>query len=116
MNSASLLCVLGGEKQRIAIARCLLKDAPIVVLDEATSSLDPETEAQFVMLMRSNAMRHKTFIMIAHRLSSVRHADRIIVLGKGGRLLEQGTHDALMAIPNGRYRWMYLQGDATTPE
>lgn len=101
----------GGEKQRIAIARCLLKDAPIIVLDEATSSLDPGTEAQFVSLMRSSEMKNKTFLMIAHRLTSVRHADLIVVLGKGGVVLESGSHDTLMQIPNGKYRSMYLQSD-----
>jgi subfamily B ATP-binding cassette protein MsbA len=84
----------GGERQRISIARALLKNAPILVLDEATSSLDAESEA-LVQRALQNLMEGRTTIVIAHRLSTVRRADRIIVLG-GGRIRETGTHEELV--------------------
>lgn len=85
----------GGEAQRIALARAILKDAPIVVLDEATAFADPENE---LLIQRAfeRLTRGKTVLMIAHRLSTVRNADQILVLD-GGRLAEQGTHDQLLA-------------------
>lgn len=87
----------GGEKQRISIARTMLKDAPIVVLDEATASVDPENEAELQKAI--NALTHnKTIIMIAHRLKTVRHADQIVVLD-GGKIVQQGTHEELAAKP-----------------
>jgi ATP-binding cassette subfamily B protein len=90
----------GGEKQRVGIARTLLKDPPILILDEATSALDTETEADIAHEL--NAMGHgRSTIVIAHRLSTVADADRIIVL-EDGRLVEEGTHDALLAR-GGRY-------------
>ncbi len=84
----------GGEKQRISIARALLKDAPIVLLDEATANVDPENEAQLQAAI-DELTRDKTVIMIAHKLSTVRNANRIWVLDKG-RIIQQGTHGELM--------------------
>jgi subfamily B ATP-binding cassette protein MsbA len=86
----------GGERQRIAIARALLKNAPILILDEATSSLDSEAERQ-VQEALEHLMANRTTLVIAHRLSTVRRADRIAVLVHG-RIVEEGTHAQLMAI------------------
>ncbi|MFW2850686.1 ABCB family ABC transporter ATP-binding protein/permease [Sphingomonas sp. TX0543] len=85
----------GGEKQRVAIARTLLKDPPILILDEATSALDSRTEAEIMATLES-IERGRTTIVIAHRLSTVVHADRIVVL-EAGRIVEQGTHAQLLA-------------------
>ena len=85
----------GGERQRVAIARAFLADAPILVLDEATSSLDVETEAQ-VQAATEELMRGRTTIVIAHRLSTIRHADRILVF-QDGRIVEEGRHGELVA-------------------
>ena len=84
----------GGEKQRISIARALLKDAPVVLLDEATSSLDPENEV-FIQQAISALVEEKTVVVIAHRLQSVSNADQIVVLD-GGNISEVGTHETLL--------------------
>lgn len=94
----------GGERQRLAIARALLKNAPILILDEATSSLDTESELA-VQSALENLMRGRTTLVIAHRLSTVRNADRIIVISDG-RIVEEGNHEQLMAL-NGEYRRLY---------
>lgn len=86
----------GGQRQRIALARAILKDSPVVILDEATSAVDNETEAAIQRTLHSFAA-DRTMVVIAHRLSTVRHADRIFVLDKGGIVAEQGTHDELLA-------------------
>jgi ABC-type multidrug transport system fused ATPase/permease subunit len=92
----------GGQRQRIAIARALLKDPRILILDEATSSLDSESE-RLVQDALEKLMKGRTSIVIAHRLSTIRKADMILVLNKGV-LAEKGTHDELMMLPNGIYR------------
>ena len=84
----------GGEKQRISIARAILKDAPIIILDEATSSVDPENEHLLISAIRE-LTKNKTLISIAHRLSTVREADHIIVIDKG-RVVQQGSHKELI--------------------
>ena len=87
----------GGERQRISIARAILKDAPIIILDEATSSIDPENERQLQMAIEA-LTKEKTVIMIAHRLKTIRGADQIIVLDKG-KIAQAGTHKELLAQP-----------------
>lgn len=94
----------GGEKQRLAIARAIVKDAPIVVLDEATAFSDPENE-HLIQMAFKELMQNKTVIMIAHRLSTIRSADKIVVISDG-RVIEQGTHDALLKQA-GRYADMW---------
>jgi len=85
----------GGEQQRISIARCMLKDAPIAILDEATASVDADNE-HFIQEAISELCRGKTLIVIAHRLNTIRNADKILVI-KNGQIVESGTHDELMA-------------------
>ena len=85
----------GGEKQRIALARLLLKEPRVVVLDEATAHLDSESEAA-VQRALDNALEGRTSVVIAHRLSTVRRADQILVVD-GGTVVERGTHDELLA-------------------
>jgi subfamily B ATP-binding cassette protein MsbA len=93
--------ISGGQRQRLAIARAILKDSPLLVLDEATSALDAESEL-LVQDALSNLMQNRTTFVIAHRLSTVRRADVIIALEKG-RVAEIGTHDELVSRPNGVY-------------
>ncbi|MCE5333250.1 MAG: ATP-binding cassette domain-containing protein [Desulfobacteraceae bacterium] len=94
----------GGERQRISIARALLKDAPILILDEATSSLDSDSELE-VQRALDNLMSGRTTVVIAHRLSTIQNADLILTLSKG-RIVEQGRHDELMTA-NSEYRRLY---------
>lgn len=84
----------GGEKQRISIARAIMKDAPIIILDEATANVDPENEKELIEAIDA-LTKEKTIIMIAHRLKNVRNADQIVVIDKG-RIVQQGTHNQLM--------------------
>ena len=93
----------GGEKQRISIARCMLKDAPIVILDEATASVDVDNES-YIQEAISELVKNKTLLVIAHRLNTIRDADNIIVI-KEGNIAEQGTHNELIAL-NGIYKNM----------
>ncbi|XP_039080611.1 ATP-binding cassette sub-family B member 7, mitochondrial isoform X3 [Hyaena hyaena] len=95
----------GGEKQRVAIARAILKDPPVILYDEATSSLDSITEETILGAMR-DAVKHRTSIFIAHRLSTVVDADEIIVLGQG-KIAERGTHHGLLANPGSIYSEMW---------
>jgi ATP-binding cassette subfamily B protein len=90
----------GGEKQRISIARAILKNAPIVILDEATSSVDPDNE-YFIQQAIDQLVKGKTLIVIAHRLHTIKHADQIIVL-ENGKIEEIGKHDELIS-KNGIY-------------
>jgi ATP-binding cassette, subfamily B, bacterial len=92
----------GGERQRVAIARAILKNAPILILDEATSSLDSESE-QMIQDALANLMKEKTVIVIAHRLSTIRQMDRIVVLDRG-QVVEQGTHNQLVKKAKGIYK------------
>ena len=92
----------GGQAQRLAIARAFLKDPPILILDEATSDLDAESEF-LVQQALSELMRGRTVLVIAHRLATVKHADRVVVV-HAGRIAEMGNHDELMARPDGIYR------------
>jgi subfamily B ATP-binding cassette protein MsbA len=94
----------GGQRQRIAIARAILADPRILILDEATSSLDSESEAEIQDGLRSLREGRTTFV-IAHRLSTIRSADQILVL-EHGQIVERGTHAVLMAL-NGRYRQLH---------
>jgi subfamily B ATP-binding cassette protein MsbA len=95
----------GGQRQRLAIARAILKNPPILVLDEATSSLDAESEA-LVQQALENLMVNRTTLVIAHRLSTVRRADQIVVI-EDGRIREVGRHDELIARPASLYRRLY---------
>ena len=95
----------GGQKQRVGIARAFIKNAPIVILDEATSALDNKSEA-VVQQAIDNLMRDRTVFVIAHRLSTVRNADKIIVINQG-KIVEVGSHKELLAKENGIYKSLY---------
>ena len=97
----------GGQKQRICIARALLKDAPILILDEATSSLDSESEA-LVQKALGNLMKGRTTFIIAHRLSTIGYAHRILVIVEG-RIVEEGVHDQLLSRRGEYYKLYHLQ-------
>ena len=102
--------ISGGERQRIAMARAFLKDAPVLILDEPTSSIDSRTEAVILDALEL-LMEGRTTLIVAHRLSTLRRADRVIVIN-GGRVVEQGTHDVLVA-QGGLYSQLHeLQGGA----
>ena len=96
------LSLSGGQRQRIAIARAILKNAPILILDEATSAIDNESE-HFIQKAFDQAMQHRTTIVIAHRLSTIENADLIVVMDKG-RIIEQGTHSELLAAHGAYYQ------------
>jgi ATP-binding cassette subfamily B protein len=104
----------GGEKQRVAIARTILKDPRILILDEATSALDTRTEMEIGTALR-NAAANRTTIVIAHRLSTVVDADEIIVLSDG-RIVERGTHACLLAADGAYARMWQLQAEETLEE
>jgi ABC-type multidrug transport system fused ATPase/permease subunit len=91
----------GGQRQRVAIARAILKNPAILILDEATSSLDSESE-KLVQDAMDELMKNRTSIIIAHRLSTIRKVDKILVID-GGRIVEQGTHEELSSSENGLY-------------
>ncbi|HEY8189224.1 MAG TPA: ABC transporter ATP-binding protein [Micavibrio sp.] len=95
----------GGERQRVAIARAILADAPILILDEATSSLDSISE-HYIQKALQELMQGKTTITIAHRLATIRKADRILVFSKG-KIVEQGSHDILMRRPDSHYKRLF---------
>ncbi len=99
--TAGLVCLRGlrlsgGQKQRVAIARAILRKSPIIILDEATASVDVETEQQIQKSIAGIAGNH-TIIAIAHRLSTIRNADKILVI-ENGRIVEEGTHEELVAL------------------
>lgn len=94
----------GGERQRLAIARAILRDPPLLILDEATSALDTESE-RIVQLALGNLMEHRTTLVVAHRLSTIQRADRIVVLSKG-TIAEVGTHDELL-LRGGQYKRLH---------
>lgn len=102
----------GGQQQRVAIARAILKNAPILILDEATSSLDNESEA-IVQEALNNLMKGRTVIVIAHRLTTVRHADEILVLEKGS-IIEQGNHEQLVKLDQTYARLLQAQFERPT--
>ena len=98
----------GGQKQRISIARALLKDAPIVILDEATASIDPENES-LIQGAFSELTRGKTVVVIAHRLATIESADQILVV-EGGRIVQRGTHEELLGQEGTYRRFVEIRG------
>ena len=104
----------GGQKQRISIARAMAKEAPILILDDSTSALDMETEK--VIEGHLSSMKDSSKIIIAHRISAVRHADEILILD-GGRIIERGTHEELMALKGQYYKTYQVQyGESPSPQ
>jgi ATP-binding cassette, subfamily B, bacterial MsbA len=97
----------GGEKQRLCVARALLKDAPVLILDEATSSLDSESEA-LVQKALENLMRGRTTFVIAHRLSTILNADKIIMI-VNGEIVEQGSHEKLLDLKQEYFKLYNMQ-------
>jgi subfamily B ATP-binding cassette protein MsbA len=94
----------GGQRQRLAIARALLRNPPVLILDEATSSLDTESE-RLVQEAINRLMENRTVLVVAHRLSTIRHADLILVL-ENGSIVERGSHEELLRLSN-RYKYFY---------
>lgn len=104
----------GGQRQRVAIARAILKDSPILILDEATSSLDSVTEKK-IQLGLANLMQGRTVVVVAHRLSTISHMDRILVFDQG-KIVEDGSHDELLRI-NGHYARLWnMQAGGFLPD
>lgn len=100
----------GGEKQRISIARAMLKDAPIILLDEATASVDPENEHE-IQAAISALVKGKTIIIIAHRLATIRNADQILVVDRG-KIVQRGIHEQLIQEEGIYRRFMDIRGRA----
>ncbi len=97
----------GGQRQRIAIARAVLKNAPIIILDEATASLDTATEQDIQQSIHDMlAQTHTTVIAVAHRLSTIRHMDRVVVMD-AGQIIEDGSFDTLMAKKQGYFKQLW---------
>ena len=96
-----------GQKQRINIARAICADPAIMIMDEATSSLDSDSEAAIQRGME-RMLKGRTSFVVAHRLSTIRNASQIVLIDKG-KVVEQGTHEELMAMENGRYRDLYTK-------
>jgi len=95
----------GGDRQRVAIARAILKNAPILILDEATSQLDSQSE-RYIQDALKTLIKDKTVIVIAHRLSTIKQMDRIVVLEKG-TIVEEGTHEMLLKLHKGTYQKLW---------
>ena len=97
LRNRNIFELSGGEKQRISIARCILKDAPIIILDEATASVDTDNES-YIQEAISELVKGKTLLVIAHRLNTIQNADQILVIDNG-QIAQQGTHEELLKQP-----------------